>query len=164
MSNMSQVKFINGLANKLCGSDTASLSDMRARVDDLLFLERRVALHDNEKRKNKLLVDTPPDIYEIISCVATYYDVTVGDIIGLSRKKRCMRARHMAVSLAYRHTDYSLPELGDAFGNRDHTTMLNSINRVSELRPVSAYLDRDWWQLSKLIDNKNISKSLTTHK
>lgn len=165
MSSANQLKFINSLGKKLCGSWGASLSDIRTRVDELLLLERRLEHHNREERKDRVNAEIPPPIIKIISYVATHYNLTFEDIIGSSRKKRIITARHMAVALAHEHTDYSLPELGDAFGNRDHTTMLNSIKRAVELMTVRSHTIVDWKHLSKLInDNKNINKSLTTHK
>ncbi len=66
----------------------------------------------------------------IIETVAAYYGVTPSDITGSKRGQDIMQARQAAIYLTRRLTKHSLPEIGAAFGGRDHTTVMHSINRI----------------------------------
>ena len=83
---------------------------------------------------------TPRDTTRaIIREVAERHGVTLADVLGHCRERRVMRARHEAV-LAVRQARprMSLPELGRVFGGRDHTTILNSLDRMSRQAPDAA--------------------------
>ena len=66
----------------------------------------------------------------IIETVATFYGVTPSDITGSKRGQDIMTARQSAIYLTRRLTKHSLPEIGAAFGGRDHTTIMHSINKI----------------------------------
>jgi chromosomal replication initiator protein len=65
--------------------------------------------------------------------VATYYDLKVADLQGKSRKRQVALARQIAMALCRRHLQLSLPEIGRAFGGRDHTTVLASVRKIAGL-------------------------------
>jgi len=73
----------------------------------------------------------------IIDCVAEYYGITAAVLKGTSRKKEIATARHIAVYLTREMTQMSLPRIGDAFGGRDHTTILNSCDKVTQMLETS---------------------------
>ena len=62
------------------------------------------------------------------------------DLMGPSRQRQVTRARHIAMFLARTHLQMSLPELGRAFGGRDHTTVLASVSKIDGLRQDDASL------------------------
>ena len=65
--------------------------------------------------------------------VAKHYNTTRMDILGDSRLKEHTRPRHVAIFLSRKLTNHSLPQVGRAFGRRDHTTILNAVNRITAL-------------------------------
>jgi chromosomal replication initiator protein len=71
-------------------------------------------------------------IHDIQALVATRMGVTVLDILSDRQTQAAVRPRHVAMWLARHTTTYSLPAIGLAFGNRDHTTVMNGIARTDE--------------------------------
>lgn len=74
------------------------------------------------------------NIRSIIKQAAEEHGFTVADILRRDRKKAVSHARHEAILRAYETGIYSMPQLGRAFGGRDHTTILNSIKKGRVLR------------------------------
>jgi chromosomal replication initiator protein len=72
-------------------------------------------------------------VEQIIKHCAERFGVTVADIKGPVRKKQLARARHTAMYLSRKLTDASFPELGEKFGGKDHSTVINAVQRVPEL-------------------------------
>ncbi|NOQ14273.1 MAG: chromosomal replication initiator protein DnaA [Methyloprofundus sp.] len=87
------------------------------------------ALHDLISLQEKLV-----SITNIQKTVAEYFKIRVADLLSKSRKQSITRPRQIAMSLARELTSHSLPEIGDAFGGRDHTTVINACKRIKELR------------------------------
>jgi chromosomal replication initiator protein len=77
-------------------------------------------------------------IARVIDVVATYYGLRSKDVIGPSRQRQVTRARQVAMYLVRRHLARSLPEIGRAFGDRDHTTVLASVNKIGSLKESDA--------------------------
>ncbi len=73
------------------------------------------------------------DIETIKQEVARRYEVTVGDLEGSSRERRIAQARHVAIYLARELTHSSFPAIGQAFGRRDHSTVMHAYRKVKEL-------------------------------
>ena len=73
-------------------------------------------------------------VSRVIDVVATYYGLRAKDLMGPSRQRQVTRARHVAMFLVGHHLSRSLPEIGRAFGDRDHTTVLASVNKIALLR------------------------------
>jgi chromosomal replication initiator protein len=69
----------------------------------------------------------------IIKAVAAYYDVRPADLSAKTRQRQITLARQVAMFLARKHLGHSLPELGRAFGGRDHTTVLASVRKIEAL-------------------------------
>ena len=73
-------------------------------------------------------------VSRVIDVVATYHGLRAKDLMGPSRQRQVTRARHVAMFLVRHHLSRSLPEIGRAFGDRDHTTVLASVNKIALLR------------------------------
>ena len=69
----------------------------------------------------------------IMSAVASYFDVSVDDLCGTSRTHLLVTARQMAMYLCRELTDLSLPKIGQAFGGRDHTTVMHAVRKIHQL-------------------------------
>ena len=80
------------------------------------------------------LHDKQVSIENIQRTVAEYYKIKVADLLSKRRTRSVTRPRQMAMALAKELTNHSLPEIGDAFGGRDHTTVLHACKKVVELR------------------------------
>jgi chromosomal replication initiator protein len=85
--------------------------------------------------------------------VADYYKVRVADLLGKRRSRNVARPRQMAMALAKELTTHSLPEIGDAFGGRDHTTVLHAVRKVQALREQDPRFEEDFNNLIKIITN-----------
>lgn len=69
----------------------------------------------------------------VLKVVASYFDLRVSDLRGKSRQRQVTRARQLAMHLVRKHMECSLPEIGRAFGGRDHTTVLSSVRKIDKL-------------------------------
>ncbi len=83
--------------------------------------------------------------------VADYYKIKVADMYSQKRTRAVTRPRQVAMWLARELTPHSLPEIGDAFGGRDHTTVLHACRTIVELRAKDAQLNNDLLVLSQTI-------------
>jgi chromosomal replication initiator protein len=75
--------------------------------------------------------------------VADYYKIKVSDMFSKKRVRSIARPRQVAMALAKELTHLSLPDIGEAFGNRDHTTVLHACRKIQELRNADADINRD---------------------
>ena len=75
-------------------------------------------------------------VENIQKTVAEYYKVRMADLLSKRRSRSVARPRQVAMALAKELTNHSLPEIGDAFGGRDHTTVLHACKRIKELRDI----------------------------
>jgi len=85
--------------------------------------------------------------------VAEYFKIRVADLLSKRRSRSIARPRQIAMALAKELTTHSLPEIGDAFGGRDHTTVLHACRRVKELRETETRVAEDY---------NNLLRTLTT--
>jgi chromosomal replication initiator protein len=83
--------------------------------------------------------------------VAEYYKIKISDILSKRRNRTIARPRQMAMYLAKELTNHSLPEIGEAFGGRDHTTVLHACRKIAELREASADVSEDYRNLNRLL-------------
>lgn len=83
--------------------------------------------------------------------VAEYYNVRVRDLNGKRRTRSIARPRQVAMALSKELTNHSLPEIGDAFGGRDHTTVLHACRRVASLRDTDTRINEDYNNLSRIL-------------
>ena len=88
---------------------------------------------------------------EIQRVVADHYRVTVSDMLSKRRSRTVVLPRHVAIFLAKEVTNYSLPEIGRAFGNRDHTTVLHAYRKIRETKETNHDLAEDCRNLQRLL-------------
>jgi chromosomal replication initiator protein len=90
-------------------------------------------------------------IENIQKTVAEYYKIRVADLLSKRRSRSIARPRQVAMALAKELTNHSLPEIGDAFGGRDHTTVLHGCRRVKELRESERRVGEDYMNLLRTL-------------
>lgn len=95
--------------------------------------------------------ETVVSIERIQKAVAEYYKVRVNDLLSSRRNRTIARPRQVAMTLAKELTDHSLPEIGDKFGGRDHTTVLYATRRIKELREQDQRVNEDYNNLLKTL-------------
>ncbi len=86
-------------------------------------------------------------IENIQKTVADYYQLRLGEMTSKKRTRSIARPRQIAMALAKELTEHSLPEIGDKFGGRDHTTVLHACSKVRELIASDGKLREDWEKL-----------------
>ena len=92
-------------------------------------------------------------IEQIQKTVAAYYNVRVSDLLSVKRDRKITLPRHIAMSIAKQLTSHSLPTIGDAFGGRDHTTVLHACKKVKALKLSSATVDQDYQNILHTLNN-----------
>ena len=90
-------------------------------------------------------------IENIQKTVADYYKVRVAELLSKRRSRSVARPRQVAMALAKELTTHSLPEIGDAFGGRDHTTVLHACKRIKELRDIDIRMSEDYSNLLRTL-------------
>ena len=85
-----------------------------------------------------------PNIQKV---VADYYGLQIKDLLSKRRTRSLARPRQMAMALSKELTEHSLPEIGDAFAGRDHTTVMHACKVMRELREIDGKLREDWDKL-----------------
>lgn len=85
--------------------------------------------------------------------VAEYYKIRVSDIRSKKRTRNITRPRQIAMALSKELTNHSLPEIGDTFGGRDHTTVIHACKKVSELTSENSQLKEDYENLLKILSS-----------
>jgi chromosomal replication initiator protein len=85
--------------------------------------------------------------------VAEYYSIKIADMNSKRRNRTIARPRQIAMALAKELTNHSLPEIGDAFGGRDHTTVLHACRKIAELRESSTDVAEDYKNLSRMLSS-----------
>jgi chromosomal replication initiator protein len=79
--------------------------------------------------------------------VAEYFKIRVSDLLSSKRSRMIARPRQIAMALAKELTHHSLPEIGEAFGGRDHTTVLYATRKIAELRETDSRVAEDYKNL-----------------
>lgn len=85
--------------------------------------------------------------------VADYYKVRVSELLSKKRTRSIARPRQIAMALAKELTNHSLPEIGEAFGGRDHTTVLHACRKVSELKETDTRIAEDYRNLLRTLSS-----------
>ena len=106
------------------------------------------ALRDLLALQDKLVT-----IDNIQKTVAEYFKIRVADILSKRRSRSVARPRQIAMSLAKELTNHSLPEIGDAFGGRDHTTVLHACRKIKELKEESHEIKEDVQNLNRILSS-----------
>lgn len=107
---------------------------IREALKDLFALQDKMVTIDNIQRS-----------------VAEYYKIKMGDMLSKRRNRSVARPRQVAMSLSKELTSHSLPEIGDAFGGRDHTTVLHACRQVSKLRQTTSDIEEDYNNLLRTL-------------
>ena len=94
-------------------------------------------------------VEATPE--SVMAAVAETYNVAVEDLKGSSRRREISIARQVAMFLMRQHTDLSLPKIGEVFGGKDHTTVMYSCDKISQLRENDPDMARNLRELSDRI-------------
>ena len=108
----------------------------------------REALHDLISLQEKLVT-----IENIQKTVAEYYKIRIADLLSARRSRSITRPRQLAMALSKELTSHSLPEIGDAFGGRDHTTVLHACKKTIELRDGDAKINDDYVNLLRILSS-----------
>jgi chromosomal replication initiator protein len=90
-------------------------------------------------------------VENIQKTVAEYYKIRIADLLSKRRSRSIARPRQVAMALAKELTNHSLPEIGDAFGGRDHTTVLHACRRVKGLRETERRIGEDYMNLLRTL-------------
>ena len=106
------------------------------------------ALHDLISLKDKLV-----NMDNIQKTVAEYFKIRVADLSSKNRKQTVTRPRQMAMCLARELTSHSFPEIGDAFGGRDHTTVMNACKKINELKQADHKIAEDYSNLLRSLSH-----------
>ena len=122
------------IANSNFTGEAISNEQVRESLRDLLAIQDRQIGVDN-----------------IQKTVADYYKIRLGDLHSKTRTRSIARPRQVAMALAKELTNHSLPEIGNAFGGRDHTTVLHACRKIEELKESNRDIREDYNNLLRLL-------------
>ncbi len=110
------------------------------------FHEKPISLELVKEALRDLIASTSRivSIENIQKTVADFYKIKVADMFSKKRTRNLARPRQIAMALAKELTNQSLPEIGESFGGRDHTTVIHACRKVAELRETEADIGRDY--------------------
>jgi chromosomal replication initiator protein len=128
---------------------------LRRVVANAKFTGHPITLDFTKEALKDLLAlqDKLVTIENIQKTVAEYYKIRVSELLSKKRNRSVARPRQVAMTLAKELTNHSLPEIGDAFGGRDHTTVLHACRKIADLRISEARVKEDY---------SNLLRTLTT--
>jgi chromosomal replication initiator protein len=126
---------------------------LRRIVANAQFTGRPITLEFAKDALRDLLAaqDKQVTIENIQKTVAEYYRIRSSDLLSAKRSRTVARPRQIAMALAKELTNHSLPEIGAAFGGRDHTTVLYATRKVTELRHADTRVDEDYANLLRTL-------------
>ena len=126
---------------------------LRRVIANYRFTGRAINLDFAKEALRDLLAlqDRLVSIENIQKTVADYFKIRVGDLLSKKRSRSIARPRQVAMALAKELTNHSLPEIGDAFGGRDHTTVLHGCRRIESLRESDKRVDDDYVNLLRTL-------------
>ncbi|WJG09459.1 chromosomal replication initiator protein DnaA [Aliiglaciecola sp. LCG003] len=137
----SNVRELEGALNRVIANANftgrpITIDFVREALRDLLALQEKLVTIDN-----------------IQKTVAEYYKIKMADILSKRRSRSVARPRQMAMALSKELTNHSLPEIGDAFGGRDHTTVLHACKKIVQLRDESHDIKEDYQNLIRTLSS-----------
>jgi len=97
------------------------------------------------------LQDKQVSLDNIQRTVAEYYKIKMAELMSKRRSRSVARPRQVAMALAKELTNHSLPEIGDSFGGRDHTTVLHACRKIKEMREIDVDICEDYQNLLRLL-------------
>ena len=126
---------------------------LRRVIANARFTGRPINLDFAKEALRDLLAlqDRLVSIENIQKTVADYFKIRVGDLLSKKRSRSIARPRQFGMALAKELTNHSLPEIGDAFGGRDHTTVLHGCRRIAALRETDKRVDDDYLNLLRTL-------------
>ncbi len=126
---------------------------LRRVIANYRFTGRPINLDFAKEALRDLLAlqDRLVSIENIQKTVADYFKIRVGDLLSKKRSRSIARPRQIGMALAKELTNHSLPEIGDAFGGRDHTTVLHGCRRIESLRESDKRVDDDYLNLLRTL-------------
>ena len=95
----------------------------------------------------------PITVELIMKAVADHYHISIRDILGKKRSRNLARPRQIAMAITKELTNLSLPAIGDAFGGRDHTTVMHAVKTIAKLRQDEPELKQDYEKLLIVIQH-----------
>jgi chromosomal replication initiator protein len=122
------------IANSQFTGRPITLDFAKEALKDLLALQERLVTIEN-----------------IQKTVAEYFKIRVADLLSKRRSRSITRPRQVAMALSKELTNHSLPEIGDAFGGRDHTTVLHACRVIKELRTSQTRMNEDYLNLLRTL-------------
>ncbi len=137
----SNVRELEGALNRVIANANftgraINIDFVREALRDLLALQEKLVTIDN-----------------IQKTVAEYYKIKVADLLSKRRSRSVARPRQVAMALAKELTNHSLPEIGDAFGGRDHTTVLHACRKIVQLKEESHDIKEDYSNLIRTLSS-----------
>lgn len=137
----SNVRELEGALNRVIANANftgrpITIDFVKEALRDLLALQDKLVTIDNIQRT-----------------VAEYYRIRVSDLLSKRRSRSVARPRQVAMALSKELTNHSLPEIGDAFGGRDHTTVLHACRKVKALRDESHEVKEDYQNLIRTLSS-----------
>jgi chromosomal replication initiator protein len=137
----SNVRELEGALNRVIAN-----SNLTGQVISLEFAQSAL--------KDLLLIqDKQITLENIQKTIAEYYKIRVSDLLSKRRSRSVARPRQIAMALAKELTNHSLPEIGDAFGGRDHTTVLHACRKISELKQIEKRVEEDYNNLANILNS-----------
>jgi chromosomal replication initiator protein len=122
------------IANSRFTGHPITLDFTKEALKDLLSMQARMITVEN-----------------IQKTVADYYKLRLADLLSKRRSRSVARPRQVAMALSKELTPLSLPEIGDAFGGRDHTTVMHACKRIKELRDIEQRMQEDFTNLLRTL-------------
>ncbi|MDD9156141.1 chromosomal replication initiator protein DnaA [Aliivibrio sp. S4TY2] len=137
----SNVRELEGALNRVIANANftgraITIDFVREALRDLLALQEKLVTIDN-----------------IQKTVAEYYKIKMADLLSKRRSRSVARPRQLAMALSKELTNHSLPEIGDAFGGRDHTTVLHACRKIAQLREESHDIKEDYSNLIRTLSS-----------
>ncbi len=128
---------------------------LRRVIANARFIGSRITIEQVKRALRDVLAiqDRQVSIDNIQRTVAEYYSIKISDILSKRRNRTIARPRQMAMYLAKELTNHSLPEIGEAFGGRDHTTVLHACRKIIELREANLDVAEDYKNLNRMLSS-----------
>ena len=139
-------KHIRSNVRELEGALKSVIAYARFNGKEITLDTAKEALKDLLMAQNRQIT-----VENIQKTAADYYKLKVSDLLAKKRARNIARPRQMAMALAKELTQMSLPEIGDAFGGRDHTTVLHACRTIAALREKNHEINRDYHVLEQVL-------------
>jgi len=139
-------KHIRSNVRELEGALKSVIAYARFNGKNITLDSAKEALKDLLSAQNRQIT-----VDNIQKTVADYYKIKISDMHSKKRSRNIARPRQVAMALAKELTQLSLPDIGDAFGNRDHTTVLHACRTIATLREKNHEINRDYHVLEQVL-------------